>query len=323
MPIPPTTTALLILTGGFAGLIAIGTILLFLPISQMPDQQVSFRVALFTATSATCVTGLALVDTDVVWTAFGQGVIAALIFLGGLGVMTSGALLLLAVGRRLTLANRLVLQEPLGATSLSTVTTLGTRVFFFAVALQIAGTLFLFPRFLSIFPAGQAAWQALFHSISAFNNAGFSIMPNAGSLEQFQHDYWVLLIISLLIVVGGLSFIVISDMAKGRRFNRLRLDTQMVVISSIALWLLGSVVMFLFEFRNPATLGELPLPDQVANAAFQSISARTAGFNTVDFGLTRSATDFFYIFLMFIGGASASTAGGIKVNTAMVVQMCA
>ena len=317
--IPPTTSALLALMGGFALLIGIGTGLLLLPFANAGGEQVSFRVALFTATSATCVTGLTVVDTATTWAGFGQAVIALLMFLGGVGVMTAGALLILAIGRRLTLANRLVLQEQLGATSLSGVVTLGTRVFLFAVIVQAAGFLFLFLRFLSLFPTGQAAWQALFHSISAFNNAGFSIMPDSNSLQRFREDYWVLLVIGVLIILGGISFIVLADLVKGRRLNRLRLDTRMVVIGSVALWLLGGLFMFLFELRNPATLGNLSLADQAANAAFQSVSGRTAGFSTMDFGQVRSATGFFYMLLMFIGGATASAAGGIKINTAMVL----
>ena len=321
--VPPTTGTLLVLVGGFAALIGIGTVLLLLPFAHSAGEQVSFRVALFTATSATCVTGLTVVETATTWTGFGQVVLALLMFMGGLGIMTAGALLLLSIGRRLTLANKLVLQEPIGATALGDVATLGVHVFVFAVAVQAAGALFLFFRFLSLFPAGQAAWQAVFHSISAFNNAGFFIAPGGASLQRFQEDYWVLLIVVLLIILGSISFIVLADLVRGRRFNRLRLDTRMVVIGSIGLWVLGSIVLFLFEYRNPATLGSLPMVDQLVNAVFQSVSGRTAGFSSIEFGLTRPATDFFYMFLMFIGGATASTAGGIKINTAMVLLAAA
>ena len=319
----PTTGTLLFLVGGFATLIGVGTGLLLLPFAHEAGVQVSFRTALFTATSAACVTGLTVVETATTWTGFGQAVLAFLMFTGGLGIMTAGVLLLLSIGRRLTLANKLVLQEPIGATTLGDVATLGVQVFVFAVAVQAAGALFLFFRFLFLFPAGQAAWQAVFHSVSAFNNAGFFIAPGGSSLKGFQEDYWVLLIIAVLVILGSISFIVLADIARGRRFNRLRLDTRMVVIGSISLWVLGSIVTFLFEHQNPATLGALPVADQAANAVFQSVSGRTAGFSSIEFGLTRPATDFFYMLLMFIGGATASTAGGIKINTAMVLLAAA
>ena len=323
LSLPPATTAFLSLVGGFALLIGTGTVLLLTPFASVPDGAAPLRVALFTATSAACVTGLVVVDSATYWTAFGQAVIAALMFLGGLGIMTAGTLLLLIIGRRLTLSELLVLREPMGAATLGSVSRLGRQVFLFAVAIQTAGFVFLFLRFLGLFSPGQAAWQALFHSISAFNNAGFVILPDSASLSAFQRDHLVLAIFSVLIVLGGLSYLVIADLARRRRFNRWSLDTRLVVLGSLLLWLVGGAAMFLFELRNTATLGGLPLLDQMGNALFQSVTSRTAGFSTMDFGLTRSATDFTYMFLMFIGGASASTAGGIKVNTAMVLLIAA
>lgn len=321
--IPPTTSVLLTLMGGFAILITIGTLSLLLPLSHAPESSVSFKVALFTATSAACVTGLTLVNTSATWSIFGEATILALMFLGGLGIMTSGALILLAIGRRLTLSSRLVLQEPLGATSLNTVSSLGIKVFIFASVIQTIGATFLFFQFLNDFSPKVAAWQAIFHSVSAFNNAGFFIVPGQNSLSEFQHDISVLAVISLLIILGSISFIVLADLAKTKRFNRLRLDTRLVIIGSVGLWLVGGLITFLFEHGNPSTLGNLPLLDQITNSIFQSISGRTAGFSSIDFGMVYAPTDFFYLLMMFIGGATASTAGGIKINTAMVLLAAA
>jgi len=319
----PATSALLSLTGGFALLIAVGTVMLEAPFASVDEGSTSFLTALFTATSAACVTGLVVVDTATYWTGFGQFVIAMLMFMGGLGIMTAGALLLLALGRRLTLTNRLVLREPMGAATLGGVSRLGTQVLLFVVGVQAVGFIVLFLKFLGNFSVGEAAWQALFHAISSFNNGGFVILPNSQSLSAYQDDHLLLAVMGVLIVLGAISFSVVADLAAGRRFNRLSLDTRLVVMGTVFLWLLGGLAMLLFELDNPETLGGLSVADQVGNVLFQTVTSRTAGFSTLDFGATRSATDAVYMVLMFIGGAAASTAGGIKVNTAMVLLIAA
>jgi trk system potassium uptake protein TrkH len=317
--VPPATIALLLLTVGFAVLIAIGTILLVAPFASTPDGSAPFLAALFTATSAACVTGLVVVDSGTYWTGFGQAVIAALMFLGGLGIMTAGTLLLLALGGRLTMTYRLVLRESMGASTMGNVSRLGRQVLYFAVVVQAIGFLLLFFRFLALFSPGDAMWQGLFHAISAFNNAGFVILPDSTSLSAFQRDGYVLAVISLLIVLGGISFAVVADLMRRQRVNRWALDTRLVLMGSLFLWLVGGVAFFAFEASNPGTMGDLPVVHQVSNSLFHVVSGRTAGFSTVDFGETRSATNFFYTVLMFIGGASASAAGGVKVNTVMVL----
>ena len=318
-PIPPATSALLTLTGGFALLIALGTNLLLLPFASTSEGMTPFRVALFTATSATCVTGLVVVNSATYWTGFGQVVIAGLMFLGGLGIMTAGALLLMAIGRRLTLADQIALREPMGAMTLGNVSRLGRQVFIFAVAIQAVGFLFLLARFLSRFSVGEASWQALFHSVSAFNNAGFVILPDSASLADFRQDYMVLAVMGVLIVLGAISFAVVADLSRRRRFNRWSLDTRLVVLGTLFLWLVGGAAMLLFELGNGATLGGLSVAEQAGSSAFQAVTARTAGFSSIDFGEARAGTHFLFMGLMFVGGASASTAGGIKVNTAMVL----
>ena len=318
-PLSPAVATLLILIGGFASLVLTGTLLLLLPFASSAYGSTSLTTALFTATSAACVTGLVVVDSAVYWTGFGQAVLVALMFLGGLGIITAGAIVLLAIGQRLTLSSRLILREPMGALSISSVSRLGRNVFLFAVATQAVGTLMLFLRFLPSFSPGAAAWQALFQSVSAFNNAGLVILTDSDSLTEYRHDHLLIWVTALLILLGSISFSVLADLARRQRPNRMRLDTWLVLMGTAFLWGAGGAAMLLFEFANPATLGNLPLTERVSSAAFQGLASRTSGFSTIDFGATRSATDVVYMVLMFIGGASASTAGGIKINTAMVL----
>ena len=317
--LPASTSVLLSLTIGFAALISIGTALLALPVASVPDGGAPFITALFTATSAVCVTGLVVVDSATYWSAFGQSVLLALMFLGGLGIMSAGVVALVALGRRITLSERVVLRETVGANSLGEVTRIGRNVALFAIGLQLVGFLVIFLRFLWVFPLGEAARQGLFLTVSAFNNAGFNILPGSASLAGHQRDAFLLAVVAGLIVLGSISLPVVRDVALRRRRSRWSLDTQLVVLGTLGLWLFGGLMMLLFELRNPDTLGGLPVFDQVTNAGFQAIASRTAGFSTIDFGATRPGTDFLFMLLMFVGGAAGSTAGGIKVNTMMVL----
>lgn len=317
--LPAATSALLSLTISFAVLIAAGTLLLRLPVASVPDGGAPWITALFTATSAACVTGLVLVSSADYWTGFGQAVIAGLMFLGGLGIMVAGLVILTTIGRRISLNQRLVVREAMGGMSLGSMTRVGRYVVLFAVGAQVVGFVVLFGRLVFEYDVPTAAWQSLFHAISAFNNAGFVIFPGSESLSAFRADALVLSAIGVLIVLGGISFPVVNEVLRRRGPSRWTLDTRLVVIGTLSLWAIGGVSMFLFEFRNPATIGPMPVPEGVANALFQSITARTAGFSTIDFAQTRPGNDFLFMLLMFVGGASGSTAGGIKVNTAMVL----
>ena len=317
--VPPSLSAMLSLTGGFAALIFVGTLLLMLPLSSAAPGRADIITALFTATSAVCITGLVVVATGEYWSFFGQAVLVALMFLGGLGIMTSGLVILTALGRRITLNQRLVVREAMGGATLGSVLTLGRYVLIFAVGVQAVGFILLFARFLSYYPVGTAAWFGLFHSVSAFNNAGFDVFTDSSSLSRFTSDPLTLGMIGALIILGGLSFPVVAELARRHRPNRWSLDTRLVVVGTLVLWGVGGISMFLFELRNPATLGSMPLGDQLSNAAFQAVTARTAGFSSINFGETRPGNDFLFMLLMFVGGASGSTAGGIKINTAMVL----
>ena len=310
-----------ILIYGFATLIVLGTALLMLPISTTSASIPPFITALFTAISAVTVTGLTVVETSSYWSFFGQIVIIALIFLGGLGFITLATFLLVIVGQRLSLGGRVALSQTQGQSSIGQVVSLTKLIVIVAIVVQLLGTASLYFSLSNQFGMAVALWQAIFHSVSAFNNAGFSILPDSQSLTVFSGMIWPIGTMTLLIIIGGLSFPVLADVVKRRRFSRFSLDTQLVLLFSIIFWILGALVFFVLEMNNPQTIGGFSIGHQVLDSIFQSVSGRTAGFTTVNFGDTESGTNFFYIALMFIGGASASTAAGIKVNTVALIMV--
>jgi trk system potassium uptake protein TrkH len=308
----PPSFVLVIL--GFAALILVGTGLLMLPASSQSGQVTSAGDALFTATSAVCVTGLVVVDTGSYWSGFGQAVILFLIQFGGFGFMTSATLFLFVLRQRVGLREKILTSQSLGLERYGGFRGLVRRVAIFSVGLEIVGALVLFFRFLPDNSPGGAIWKAFFHSVSAFNNAGFDIMGNFQSLAAYQLDAWVLLTIAFLVIAGGLSYIVIEDLFRSRRFIRLAMDSK-IVLTVTALLLLGGMLFILAaEYSNPATLGDLSWPQKVLSALFHSAAARTAGFSDLSMGDLSLGALFFTMLLMFIGGASGSTAGGIKVN---------
>ena len=309
----------LILMYGFGSLIAIGTLLLWLPFFNNTGEFAPFLSALFTATSASTVTGLVTVDTATFWNPAGQAVIMVLILVGGLGFMSTATFLLVIITQRITLTNQLIMREFLDVSQFGGLVRLTIQIVVVALIIQLAGFLIFFWRFLPLFDPGQAAWQAGFLSVSAFNNAGFNILPDSASLARFQGEMWVLGVAGFLIVLGGISYSVLVDLVRSRRFRRFSLDSRLVLVVSLALWVLGGIVIFASEFANEATLKGLPLGDQVVNSLFMSVSGRTAGFTTVDFSQTKLHTNIFVTGLMFIGGASGSVAGGIKINTLAVI----
>ncbi len=312
-PIP----APIVLIGGFAALIAVGTILLVLPPMSEAGTWTSPVDALFTATSAVCVTGLVVLDTATHWSLPGEVVILALIQLGGLGIATSSTLLLiLAMGRRTGLRDRLLVQESTGAPTLGSVLPLLRRIAAFTLLVQACGAAILF---VSRLAAGdgplQAAWWGIFHAGAAFNNAGFDVTGGFRSLTGSAEDPVVLGTIGALIVLGGLGYAIVADVVVRRRWGRLALETKMVLAGTAILLVGGAAFFSLVEWGNPATLGALPPPARLLNAAFLSVTPRTAGFNSVDTGSLLVPSLFVVMGLMFVGGASGSTAGGIKVGT--------
>ncbi|MBL7120038.1 MAG: Trk family potassium uptake protein [Dehalococcoidia bacterium] len=313
----PRTGAIspLIVVYGFVGLIALGTLLLALPVSSDAGQFTSFTNSLFTATSAVCVTGHVVVDTGTYWSSFGQGVILALIQIGGFGFMTSATLLLLILGRKIGLRERLLIGESMSLQRLGGVVKLVKTIAVFTILIEGIGAILFCFRFWGEYPPGTAIWRSIFHSVSAFNNAGFDVFGDFRSLLDYQTDTLVVLVTAALVFLGGISFIVVTDVFAARRWTRLSLDTKIVLATTASLLVLGMIVMLLTEYSAPDTLGPLAFPGKLLNAFFHSVTTRTAGFSTISIGSIAAYSVFFTILLMFIGGAAGSTAGGIKVNT--------
>ena len=320
----------LIVVYGFFALILLGAILLFLPFSHN-QEPVSFIDALFTATSATTVTGLIVLDTSTTWTLFGQIVLAFLIVIGGIGFMTGAAFFLLAAGQSLGLRRSVQIGEGLGADNLGSVGNLVWKVVLSSLSFQVIGTFIFFILFSYSYGFDSTienAWYSIFHSISSFNNAGFTIFNSGNNLEPFSRgivNNAILLITALMFFLGGIGYFVMNDLihhrrilgSKGlRRFRvLLSLETKMILVGSLVLSIAGAILVFLFEFSNPNTLGSMTLSEKVINSIFTSMSTRTAGFNSFNMTQTYDYTNLVCVFLMFIGGGPASTAGGIKITT--------
>ena len=319
---PPPALSLLIL---FGVLISVGTVLLMLPLATNDGSSTRFIDALFTATSAACVTGLVVLDTATHWSPFGQVVIMLLIQGGGFGIMAGSTLLLLLfIGRRTTLRDRVLVQESLGGLQLGTVTTLLKRIAIFTIAVEAAGAVVLAIAFTSGPEAGPPGdplgiWWGIFHSVSAFNNAGFDLTGGFRSLTPFVDDWVVLSTIAVLLSLGGLGFAIVGDAVSKRRWGRIALETKLVLLTSAALLVGGAAMIGFTEWSNTQTLGALPEEQRLLNAFFESATLRTAGFTALDTGAFLEETLFVVMALMFIGGASGSTAGGIKVNTFSVL----
>ncbi|HEU0245252.1 MAG TPA: potassium transporter TrkG [Candidatus Limnocylindrales bacterium] len=313
---PPRRPAL-VLAFGFLVLIAIGTGLLVLPVASADGAWTHPVTALFTATSAVCVTGLVVVDTATHWSPFGQVVILGLVQLGGFGFMTgSTLLLLLLVGRRTALSDRIVAQESAGARDLGSVRTVLRRVAAFTLIAEGVGTLVMTAAFLLRYGDPlKAAWHGLFHTVSAFNNAGFDLMGGFQSLNGFADDPIVFVPLGVLIVLGGLGVAIVGDVLDKRRWARFALETKLVLVTSAVLLVGGMLALLAFEWGNPHTLGAIDPVQRPLNALFESAAFRSAGMSTIPIGSLTDSSLVTAIALMFIGGASGSTAGGIKVTT--------
>ena len=304
----------------FAAAIAAGTLMLRFPVAHAPGADVGWLDALFTATSAVCVTGLIVVDTGRDFSPVGQAVIAILIQMGGLGILTVGTLLALVTGRRLGFRERVNVQTQLSSLQVGGVVRLVRQIVVVVLGVELVGALLLYPSMAAADGWGPGAWQAVFHSVSAFNNAGFSLY--ADSLIRYAADPVVNIVILALIVLGGLGFVVVVNLiALQRRRQRTPLSLHTKIALSATGLLIGTATILLLalEWSNPRTLGALSGPVKVMAALFQAITPRTAGFNTVDYAGMQPATLLVTILLMFIGGNPGSTAGGIKTVTFVVL----
>jgi trk system potassium uptake protein TrkH len=304
-----------ILVLGFATLILIGSFLLTLSIATVDGNGLSFLNALFTATSATCVTGLVVVDTGSTFTKFGQLVILSLIQVGGLGFMTFATFFFFLLGKKISLKDRLLLQESLNNLSIEGIVRLVKRVLIFTAVIEMVGAIILSIRFAYDMPVGRAIYYGFFHSISNFNNAGFDLMGEFRSLTPYVSDPTVTLTVCALITLGGIGFIVMNEVYEYRDTRRLSVHTKVVLVTSFILTIGGSILIFLFEFGNDKTLQPLSPIGKVLGALFQSVTARTAGANTLNLPDLTESTLFLTIFLMFIGASPGSTGGGIKTTT--------
>lgn len=302
-----------ILTLGFGGLIIIGAILLNLPIATQNGESIGFINALFTSASAVCVTGLVVVNTAEFWSLFGKIVIILLIQMGGLGIMTMATAGALIVGKRITLKERLVIKEQLNQQTMSGLVKLTIYVLLSTFAIEGIGAFLLSFKFIPIYGIIKGIWFSVFHSISAFCNAGFDIIGN--SIVPFSNDLLVNMVISALIILGGLGFSVFIDISRSKSLRRLKLHTKLVLSVTAFLLILGTLVFIFTEFTNPNTIGNMKTEEKLIASFFQSVVTRTAGFNSVSMGGLRDTTVFFFIILMFIGGSPGSTAGGIKTTT--------
>lgn len=310
----------------FLGIILLGAGLLCLPAAARSGRPTPFLTSLFTATSATCVTGLIRVDTGTHWTMFGQAVILLLIQVGGLGFMTIACLFFFALRRRIGLRQRMVLAQALGSDTYSGIVSLVRNILRGTAAVEGVGALILFFRFLPEFGFGRALWYGVFHSVSAFCNAGFDVLADVdagGSLCRYVTDPVVNFTIMALIIIGGLGFAVWGDIRHHRRFSRLSVYSRLVVIITTVLIFGGAGVFAALEWNNPNTLGDLTVPQKLMAALFQSVTLRTAGFATFDQNalsdVSKAASDL----LMLVGGSSGSTAGGVKTATVGVILLSA
>ncbi len=311
-----------IIAVGYLTVILTGTLFLLLPAATRAGERTGVLTALFTATSATCVTGLVVVDTATHWTAFGQMVILLMIQIGGLGFMTLGVLLALILRKRISLRTRGILQESMNYMQLGGVVRLVKITFWGTFLFEGCGAVLLAARFIPVFGIAKGILYGIFHSVSAFCNAGFDLMGGYSgkysSFVEFHGDILINFVLMALIILGGIGFFVWSDLKKnGCRWKRYMLHTKITLFTTVLLLVAGTVLYFLFE--NDNLLAGMSGKDKFLAALFSSVTARTAGFNTIDTGGLTGASKLLTMLLMFIGGSPGSTAGGIKTVTALVL----
>lgn len=311
-----------IIAVSFAAIIFLGSLLLMLPVSSRNGTSCGFTPALFTATSATCVTGLVLYDTWTQWSGFGQAVIITLIEIGGLGFMSLASVFVFALRRKVGLKQKMLMAQALSVNDMEGVVNLQKTVLLGSLMVQGTGALVLFLRFLPQFGPQRALTWGVFHAISAFCNAGFDIFgvfaPGA-SAAFVNDDPLICLTLMTLIAVGGLGFFVWEEVVRVRRWKRFSVYTRLVLIMSGVLTLVGWILFCLLEWNNPQTFGPMPGWQKLLNGLFQSVTVRTAGFASVDQAVLTEGSKAVSMALMLIGGSSGSTAGGVKTVTMLVL----
>jgi len=303
---------------GFLAITIIGSLILSLPISWENGAQVKLTDAVFTATSAVCVTGLSVMDTEKTFSLFGEIVILILIQTGGLGFMTFAVWFAILAGKKIGLKQRLLIQESTRNFSLQGIVKLAKQIIYITLIVELISTLLLAIRFVPQLGGLKGAYYALFHTISGFNNAGFSLFYD--NLSSYVSDPIINLVIMLDIIIGGLGFMVIIDVVnKKHSFHKYNLHSKLVIITTLILIFGGAFIIYFFEWNNAETIQNMNLPTQVLAVLFQSVTTRTAGFNTINIGAMTHASLFFMIILMFIGASPGSTGGGIKTSTIALI----
>lgn len=306
---------------GFALLIIIGTALLMLPVSSRTGESTPFLTALFTSASATCVTGLSLVNVGEYFNVFGQIVILILIQVGGLGFMSVLCFVFFVSNRQIGLRNRILVAQSMGSDSLGGVVKLVKHVLYIASSVELAGAALLSFRFIPRYGIVKGIWFSIFHSVSAFCNAGFDIIGDGQSVFSYRFDPLVLITLAALIIIGGIGFIVWEDIINKKSFKGLSGYSKLVLLSTVFCIVIGMTVYMIFEYDNPATIGADTLGEKILMTFFQSVTTRTAGFDAIKQNNLTPLSKVWGITLMMIGGASGSTAGGVKVGTFALVLM--
>ncbi|OPX87504.1 MAG: Ktr system potassium uptake protein B [Pelotomaculum sp. PtaB.Bin104] len=301
-----------ILVIGFGIVILIGSFLLSTPWA-VKEGSINWLTALFTATSAVCVTGLVVVDTQTHWTLFGQVIILLLIQIGGLGIMSFATFFFLLLGKKINLRQRIIMQQAINKHSVEGIVNIFRYLLFFSFTIEAIGTILLAIHWTSLMGIKKALWFGLFHSVSAFNNAGFDLFGNFRSLTGFSTDLITNFIISSLIILGGLGFVVVHEIYSLKKVAKLSLHAKVTLISTAILIITGTILILSCEYNH--ALSEYTWSGKLVASYFQAVTPRTAGFNTVDLGGLLIPTQLLIMVLMFIGGSPGSTAGGIKTTT--------
>jgi trk system potassium uptake protein TrkH len=314
-------TPVQILAIGFAAIILIGATLLTLPMASVSGEATPFIDAIFTSTSAVCVTGLVIVDTGTYWSYFGKTVIMSLIEIGGLGFMSVTTLVFLLLGKRITLKERLIMQEAMNSNSLQGIVKMAKYILLFTFTVEITGAVLFSTQFIPKFGIAKGIYYSIFHAISSFCNAGFDLMGDFNSLTGFADNAVVILTVSALVVVGGLGFYVWVEIYNCTSIKRMSLHSKVVIYMTLVLIVGGAIFMYLFEMNNPSTMQGMSIKGKFLSSIFASITPRTAGFNSISTVDMTTAGKFLTIILMFIGGSPGSTAGGIKTATVVVLFM--
>jgi trk system potassium uptake protein len=321
-----TLNELQILILGFFVIIFIGAILLSLPISSNRHTYTNFLDSIFVSTSATCVTGLVTVDTGTHWSYFGKSVILALIQIGGLGFMSFSTLIALALGRKITLRERMIIHQSINSFNLGGLVKMSKYILIFTFSIEAVGAAILSIQFIPQFGVYKGIFYSVFHSVSAFCNAGIDIIGSGSSLTTYYDNSTVILVIGFLVIIGGLGFYVWKELYSLRSFRQIKLisvNSKVCISVTSFLLIFGTILFFIFEFNNPETMGNMSLKNKLLSSFFASLSPRTAGFNSISIENMSGNSKFLTMIMMFIGGSPGSTAGGLKTTTFALIVMTA